>query len=98
MQCPRCQTEGSAGEFCPGCGQRLFAWLGDPFGSLELSPTAAATRTQPLPRAHPSVQKLIMGIAVVFAAWFASPVVAGVALVTMLVVLWRWPRLGWLPW
>lgn len=42
MRCPKCQTENPSDTlYCDACHLRLFAWLGDPFGNLDLPVVAA---------------------------------------------------------
>ena len=49
MNCPQCGTafpHPTAGQgtrlYCLYCGTRLFAWLGDPFGTSEAAPVVRA--------------------------------------------------------
>jgi hypothetical protein len=99
MRCPRCRTESPAGGYCPGCGRRLFGWLGDPFGSTE--PFRASEITAPGPRPlGPAVStgKLMAGVVAIALAVIISPWWAAGLLILVLAVSKRWPGVGWWPW
>lgn len=99
MRCPRCGTDGAAGGYCSACGRRLFAWLGDRFGAMELvGPGRAASPVSARSRSVTSTGKVIFGLCIIAVVFVASPVWAAVLLIGFLVVLWRWPGVGWLPW
>ena len=95
MRCPQCQTESRPpDEFCARCGHRLFAWLGDPLGAIEAAGPAAAAPGAPLARSS-STAKVAAALVAIVALALLSPVWAALLFVTVGVVLWRWPRIGW---
>jgi hypothetical protein len=99
MRCPSCGSEGAAGSYCSKCGGRLFAWVGDPLGANDaVGPARAAALVPTRGRPATSEGKLIFGLCVIALVFVASPIWSAVLLVGVLVVLWRWPGVGWLPW
>jgi hypothetical protein len=95
MRCPQCHTESRPpDEFCARCGHRLFAWLGDPLGAIEAAGPAAAAPGAPLARSS-STAKVAAALVAIVALALLSPVWAALLFVTVGVVLWGWPRIGW---
>ena len=90
MRCPQCQQENRGHRlYCRACNHRLFAWLGDPFGNVELSGHLA-------PAGFPWGKAVA---AAPFVLWLfsVSPGWAGLLAVMVGVALGRWRRLGWRP-
>jgi hypothetical protein len=104
MRCPKCLTANyDEALYCQRCGHRLFAWLGDPFGSFEdaggrgeqrslAQPGAAAAQPASLGLAWSAM--IIAGLLLILAVFPGSSlgtVASGGAIVFM---LWRCHRLS----
>jgi hypothetical protein len=99
MRCPSCGLDAPAGDSCSACGARLFAWLGDPFGGMELpAPRTAVARHPAAARPRPSNAKLLVAALVIVFVASLSALWATLLVITFLLVLVRWPGLGWLRW
>ena len=97
MRCPACGAdEQEPGSFCGRCRHRLFAWLGDAFGSLELQSTIAAVRTRSAQGI--SVSKLMVWIGALCVLILLSPGWAAFRVVMGIVVIQRWSDVGWKTW
>src|SRR4051812_14579940 len=98
VRCTGCRTiNGDDQLTCRLCGNRLVAWLGDPFGNLELPDAQprglASVANWPAPEpaaARPSraggfpLGKLIFSVAVLWLLSFLSP--GGAAILTLLCI------------
>ncbi|MBI4497026.1 MAG: hypothetical protein HY689_03885 [Chloroflexi bacterium] len=96
MRCPQCQAKNRRESLdCGACGGRLFAWLGDPFGNLELP--AALVRRPGAPAGSaagfPWGKSLIAGTLLLL-LFQVAPGRTLVAAVAIAALLWRWPRMG----
>ena len=98
MRCLRCGTEGASALYCTRCGHRLFAWLGDPLGAMELTGLSSAAAATPRTSSATTAAKVILGVCAVLLASYISSAWAAILLIAFLVVFWRWPRIGWRPW
>jgi len=97
VRCPLCLTDGGDPGGFRRCGHRLFAWLGDPFGSL--NPPALAEAAGVAPRARPtSTGKIVVALAAVVAVSLLSPGWAAAMFAVCAIVLFRWPGASWWTW
>lgn len=98
MRCPSCQTENPAQALdCRACGHRLYAWLGDPFGARERPVRVIVARRGASPASGHVWLKAVVALVCFVLVAPRTNSVALIALGSVAVVLWRWPRLGCLP-
>ena len=95
VRCPTCGANNVLGMLnCAWCGARLFAWLGDPFGNLDLGGAEAGAVLREQRRAGPPVGKLVLGGLLAWALGYLWGLWSLLLVSLLGLVLWKSPRIG----